>query len=133
MTKLVQILKDYSYNWNMVSQEEINAFQWMELSINNQDKKVGTVKWPDTSQLKRKIGDGDNDKDKSETNEIETSGDEANSSGDKGMIELKSKFQNYNDLEEYATKSVANNKRMKVIVRFQDHTELNLTSMLLQN
>ena len=48
------------------------------------------------------------------------------------MIKLKSAFQSYSNLEEYATKSVANNKRMKDIVRFQDHTELNLTNMLLK-
>ena len=41
-TKSVQILKDYSYNWNIDSQEEIKAFQWIELSIKNQDKKVRT-------------------------------------------------------------------------------------------
>ena len=77
MTKYVQILKDYRYNCNMVSQEEIKAFQWIELSIKNQDKKVGNFEWPDTSGPIRKIGDGGNDKDKGETNETETSGDKA--------------------------------------------------------
>ena len=52
---------------------------------------------------------------------------------DEGMIKLKSKFQNYSNLETCATKSVANNKEMKVIVRFQDHIELNWTNMLLKN
>ena len=69
MTKSVQILKDYSYNWNMVSQEEIKAFQLIELSIKNQDKKVGAFEWPNTSGPIRKIGDGGNDKEKGETNE----------------------------------------------------------------
>ena len=117
----------------MVSQEEIKVFQWIEVSIKNEDKKVGTFEWPDTSWPERKIGDGDNDKDKEEVNEKEKQDDEADSSSDEGMIELKSKFQNYSNLEAYETKSVANNKQRKVIVRFQDHAELNLTNMLLQN
>ena len=66
MTKSVHILKDYSYNWNVVSQEEIKAFQGIALSIKNQDKKVGAFEWPDTSQPTRKIGDNDNGKDKGE-------------------------------------------------------------------
>ena len=61
MTKSVQILKDYSYNWNMISQEEIKAFQCIELSIKNQDKKVKTFEWPDTSRPKKEIGDNDKD------------------------------------------------------------------------
>ena len=48
--------------------KRIKAFQWIELSIKNQDKKVGTFEWPDTSQPKGKIGDGGNDKDKGDTN-----------------------------------------------------------------
>ena len=55
------------------------------------------------------------------------------SSSKEGMIELTNIFQNYDDLEAYATKFVANNKQKKVIVKFQDHTELNLTNMILQN
>ena len=29
----------------MVSQEEIKAFQWIELPIKNEDKKVGAFEW----------------------------------------------------------------------------------------
>ena len=85
MTKSVQIWKDYSYNWNMVSHKEIKAFQWIELLIKNQDKKVRTFEWPDTSRPKRKIGDGDNDKDKGETNKKQRQDYDADSSSDKGM------------------------------------------------
>ena len=49
-------------------------------------------------------------KNKGGTDEKEIQDDEADSSSDKGMIELQNKFQNYSDLEAYATKSVANNK-----------------------
>ena len=49
------------------------------------------------------------------------------------MIKLTSVFQHYRDLDAYATKSVANNKQTKIILRFQDHTELNLTNMILRN
>ena len=47
ISKSVQILKDYSYNLNMVNQEIIAAFQWIELSIKNEDKKVGTFVYHD--------------------------------------------------------------------------------------
>ena len=92
----------------MVNPEQIKAFQWIVLSIKNQDKKIGTFEWPDTSRPKRKTGD--NDKDKGERNEKERQDDEADSSNDGGMIELTSMFQKYSYLEVYATKSVANNK-----------------------
>ena len=51
----------------MISQEEIKAFQWIELSNKNQDKKVGIFERPDASRLKTKTDDNDNDK--GETNE----------------------------------------------------------------
>ena len=49
------------------------------------------------------------------------------------MIELTSVFRGYSKLEAYTTKYMANNKRAKVIIKFQDSIELNLTNMLLQN
>ena len=107
----------------------------MDRTINCEQRQKGRnfFEWLDISQPKRKIGDSDNDKDEGETNEKETQNDEADISSDTGMIELTSVFQNYSGLEAYATKSVTNNKRTKVIVRFQDHTELNLTNMKLKN
>ena len=39
ITNSVQILKDYSHNWNMVSQEEIKTFQWTELSTKKSRQK----------------------------------------------------------------------------------------------
>ena len=132
-SKSVQNLEYNTDKWNIGHPKKIVALKWIELSIVNGNNTLEIFEWRDISQPKKKIGDGDNDKDKGETKETETK-DEGGSSSNKGMIELTSAFQSYSELvEAYATIYAANNKRAKVIVKFQDNTELNLTNIVLQN
>ena len=67
---------------------------------------------------------------KGETEEKETQGDEADNSR---KIELTIAFQSYSKLEAYTTKYMANNKRAKLIIEFQDNKELILITMIFEN
>ena len=58
--------------------------------------------------------------------------DDVGNSSNEGMIELTSSFQSCSELEAYAAKYLANKERAKVIIKFEDNTELNLTTMLLK-
>ena len=63
--------------------------------------------------------------------EIETQNNDAGNSS-RGIIELTSAFQSLRELEAYTTKYKAHNKQAKVIIEFQENTELNLTTLLLK-
>ena len=108
--------------------KKIEALKRIELSIVNWNNTLGAFQWLDISQPKKKRDDSDNDK--GETEEKETQDDEAGNSSNKGIIESTSAFQSMKELEAYTTKYMANNKRAKVIFKFQDNTKLNLTTMI---
>ena len=108
------------------------ALNWIELAIASGINTLGTFEWPpDISNPGQDGDDGDNEKDKGQTKETETQDHDAGTSSD-GVIELTSVFQSFSKLEAYTTKYMENNKRSKIIVKFQDNTKLNLTPWLLK-
>ena len=88
---------------------------------------------PDNENNKSEKDDdisNDNEDNNGEINETEKH-DRASICNDRVVVEVTScTFQTQNKLEAYSTKCVENNKQAKVLIKFQDNTQLSLSTML---